>query len=219
MEKLKQGLAFPMYGAAVWLVWVLAQQSGINAIAIALTGMVIIAFAAWLYETTKSPHKITQIIGVSLSSISLTLVLIASYMGIERTPTVTAPTTVAAKNYEAYTPSRLNDLRNAGKPVFVNLTAAWCISCLVNEKVALSQDSVINAFKAGEITYLKGDWTNRDDEITQLLSEFGRSGVPLYIYYPGKQSSLRDPIVLPQVLSPEIVIRTVQTPQSTKPEV
>ena len=219
MEQLKQGLAFPMYGAAVWLVWVLAQQSGINAIAIALTGMVIIAFATWLYETTKSAHKPTQLIGASFSGISLILVLIASYVGIDRPPTTLATTTLSTKNYEAYTPSRLNELRNAGKPVFVNLTAAWCISCLVNEKVALSQDSVISAFKAGEITYLKGDWTNRDDEITQLLSEFGRSGVPLYIYYPGKQSALRNPIVLPQVLSPEIVIRAVQTPQSIKPEV
>ena len=219
MDKLKQGLAFPMYGAAVWLVWVLAQQSGINAIAIALTGMVIIAFATWLFETTKSTHKSTQLIGGSLSGVSLILVLIASYVGIERSPTTFAPTTVTAKNYEAYTPTRLNELRNAGKPVFVNLTAAWCISCLVNEKVALSQDSVINAFKAGDITYLKGDWTNRDDEITQLLSEFGRSGVPLYLYYPGKQSALRDPIVLPQVLSPEIVIKAVQTPPANKPEV
>jgi thiol:disulfide interchange protein len=97
-------------------------------------------------------------------------------------------------------------LRKEGKPVFVNLTAAWCISCLVNEKVALSQTSVIDAFKRASITYLKGDWTNRDAEITRLLAEFGRSGVPLYVFYPAGNGK---PIVLPQILTPEIVTNTV----------
>ena len=83
------------------------------------------------------------------------------------------------------------------------MTAAWCISCLVNERVALSDASVIEAFKAGGIAYLKGDWTNQNQQITAYLAEFGRSGVPLYVYYPAGADSV--PVVLPQLLTPDIV--------------
>jgi thiol:disulfide interchange protein DsbD len=206
MDRLKQGLAFPMYGAAVWLVWVLAQQAGVNAVAIALGGMVIIAFAAWLYEFTKYTGKTAQRSGIGIAGLSLGLALVGGYFGIETAPAA-SPLQVESKNFEPYSAERLNALRSQGKPVFVNLTAAWCISCLVNEKVALSQDSVIEAFKRSGITYLKGDWTNRDTEITKILAEFGRSGVPLYVFYPAGNST--PPIVLPQILTPEIVTKAV----------
>jgi thiol:disulfide interchange protein DsbD len=98
-------------------------------------------------------------------------------------------------------------LRAEGRPVFINLTAAWCISCLVNERVALSDDKVINAFRQSGITYLKGDWTNRDPRITALLTKFGRSGVPLYVMYP--KGSASTPVVLPQILTPDIVLSAV----------
>ena len=211
MDKLKQVLAFPMYATADWLIWVLAQQAGINAVAIALGGMVIIAFSAWLYESSKTAKKSIKRTGRGVAGISLLVALIGSYLGIDNSPASPIENVESAHNYEAYSPARLNELRTAGKPVFLNLTAAWCISCLVNEKVALSQSSVIAAFKEANITYLKGDWTNRDDEITQLLAEFGRSGVPLYVYYPGNHSPNSKPIVLPQVLTPDLVIRTVKT--------
>ena len=208
MDKLKQGLAFPMYAAAVWLVWVLAQQAGINAVAVALGGMVVIAFSAWIFESTKTGIRSTQRSGAGLAGVSLGLAFLGSYLGIDTSP-ASQVTNIESSTFENYSPARLNELRNEGKPVFLNLTAAWCISCLVNEKVALSQDSVIKAFKEANVTYLKGDWTNRDDEITQLLAEFGRSGVPLYVYYPGKNSHLKKPVVLPQVLTPDLVIKTV----------
>ncbi len=207
MDRLKQGLAFPMYGAAVWLVWVLAQQAGVNSVAIALGGMVIIAFAAWLYEFSKYSGKIAQRSGLGIASLSLAFALLGGYFGIETAPAAPTLAAKSSKNFEAYTPERLSALRHQGKPVFVNLTAAWCISCLVNEKVALSQNSVIDAFKQSGITYLKGDWTNRDAEITKLLAEFGRSGVPLYVFYPAGNAS--QPIVLPQILTPEIVTKAV----------
>ncbi len=219
MDRLKQGLAFPMYAAAVWLVWVLAQQAGINSVAISLGGMVIIAFSAWLYESTKTGIKSTQRSGAGVAGLSLWLALIGSYLGIDASPASPVSNVESSNTFEAYSPARLNELRAEGKPVFLNLTAAWCISCLVNEKVALSQDSVIQAFKEADVTYLKGDWTNRDDEITRLLAEFGRSGVPLYVYYPGKNSSLKKPIVLPQVLTHDLVIRTVKPSLSREKEV
>jgi thiol:disulfide interchange protein len=91
--------------------------------------------------------------------------------------------------------------------VFLNMTAAWCITCLVNERVALSDASVQDAFKQSDIVYLKGDWTQRDAAITSLLNQFGRSGVPLYVFYPKGAGS--EPVVLPQILTPEIVLSTI----------
>jgi thiol:disulfide interchange protein/DsbC/DsbD-like thiol-disulfide interchange protein len=209
MDRLKQGLAFPMYAAAVWLVWVLAQQAGVNAVAVALGGMVIIAFAAWLYESTKTAGKSAQLSGAGVAGFSLWLALVGSYFGIETTPASPSLNIQSSNNSESYSAERLNELRSQGKPVFLNLTAAWCISCLVNEKIALSQDSVIDAFKQADVTYLKGDWTNRDAEITKILAEFGRSGVPLYVFYPGGIGNLKNPVVLPQILTPEIVTKAV----------
>ncbi len=207
MDRLKQAMAFPMYAAAVWLVWVLVQQAGVNSIVIALGGMVLISFAAWLYETTKFSGIFTQRISTGLAIAALMTALMSGYFGIETSAAVTVENSenTAEKNVEPYSAERLRALRAEGKPVFVNFTAAWCISCLVNEKVALSQSSVKDEFKKRGITYLKGDWTNRDAEITKILSEFGRSGVPLYLYYPAGINT--SPDILPQILTPEIVLQ------------
>lgn len=209
MDRLKQGLAFPMYGAAVWLVWVLALQAGVNTVAVALGGMVAIGFAAWLYESTKFSEAGARRSGAGIAGISLAAALFGGYVAVE-TP---APAVVLdspksqQKNWEPYSAARLEELRAEGKPAFLNFTAAWCISCLVNEQVALSQASVVDAFKQSGITYLKGDWTNRDTEITRILAEFGRSGVPLYVYYPAGIHS--KPVILPQLLTPEIVTEAI----------
>ncbi len=209
MDRLKQGLAFPMYGAAVWLVWVLAQQAGVNAVAVALGGMVIIAFAAWLYEFTKLSGKAGQRSGSGIAALSLGLALVGSYFAVETTAATPSVNVESTRDFEPYSAERLTELRSQGKPVFLNMTAAWCISCLVNEKVALSHSSVVDTFKRSGITYLKGDWTNRDPEITRILAEFGRSGVPLYVFYPAGAGNSTIPVVLPQILTPEIVTQAV----------
>jgi thiol:disulfide interchange protein/DsbC/DsbD-like thiol-disulfide interchange protein len=209
MERVKQGMAFPMYAAAVWLVWVLAQQGGNDAVVVALGGMVAIAFAAWLYESTKTGSETAQHSGEGIAALTLALVLTGGYYGVEAGVAAEAESSIAAegKDWQPYSDERLKALRAAGKPVFLNFTAAWCISCLVNEKVALSQRSVIDTFRQAGITYLKGDWTNRDPEITRKLAEFSRSGVPLYVFYPGGTAA--GPVVLPQILTPEIVTQAV----------
>ncbi|PKM12670.1 MAG: thiol:disulfide interchange protein [Gammaproteobacteria bacterium HGW-Gammaproteobacteria-3] len=212
MDRLKQGLAFPMYGAAVWLVWVLAQQAGLNAVAVALGGMVAISFAAWLYETTKYSNAGARRSGAGFAGVALAAALLGGYGSVETPASAVTfeSEQTPQKNWEPYSALRLAELRAEGKPVFLNFTAAWCISCLVNERVALSQASVIDAFEQSGITYLKGDWTNRDAEITKILAEFGRSGVPLYVYYPAGIDA--EPEVLPQLLTPEIVTQTVTAP-------
>ncbi|MCD2450500.1 thioredoxin family protein [Methylicorpusculum oleiharenae] len=210
MVRLKQGLAFPMYGAAVWLVWVLTQQIGPDAVIIGLGGMIALAIAAWAYESTKYGSKSTRFTGTTIAIVFLLISVSGSYLGIKNKPVPSSSASLAdtnERNWEPYSSERLAQLLTSEKPVFINFTAAWCISCLVNEKVALSQTSVLDTFKRIGITYLKGDWTNRDPGITQMLSEFGRSGVPLYIFYPGGSST--KPVVLPQILTPDIVIRAV----------
>jgi thiol:disulfide interchange protein len=210
MERLKQLMAFPMYGSAVWLTWVLAQQAGINAIAVALGGMVAIGFAAWLYETTKTAGILAQRSGRVVAALALIAAWLGGYFAIEASTSAAAVKSAdtADKKWEPYRAERLHQLLAEGKPVFVNFTAAWCISCIANEQLALSRASVQNAFKALGITYLKGDWTNHDPEITRVLAEFGRSGVPLYLYYP--PGTTANPVTLPQILTPEIVIETLK---------
>ena len=106
--------------------------------------------------------------------------------------------------WESYSRQKFEALRAEGRPVFLNFTAAWCITCLVNERVALNRPDVAAAFRTGDVTYLKGDWTNQDAEITAKLEEFGRSGVPLYVFYPAGRDS--QPVVLPQLLTVDIVL-------------
>ncbi len=218
MERVKQGLAFPMYVAAVWLVWVLAQQAGIDSVAVALAGMIAIAFAAWLYDSTRHGSITARRGGLAVAGLALAAALVGGHAGIglgvdaagRGLPSSglqgNAPQPVKA--WEPYSSQRLDELRARGEPVFLNMTAAWCITCLVNERVALNKPAVAEAFKAGGITYLKGDWTNQDQQITQLLAEFGRSGVPLYVYYP--RGPAAKPVVLPQILTPEVVVTTVK---------
>jgi thiol:disulfide interchange protein DsbD len=200
-----------MYAAAIWLVWVLVQQAGVNSIVIALGGMLLIAFAAWLYDTTLASSSRVRNAG-TLSALALLLLAFGfSYVGISNTVanvTTNNQNKTVEKNWEPYSQARLDELLLEGKPVFLNFTASWCISCLVNERVALSDGNVKETFAQEGIIYLKGDWTNRDLAITQFLQKFNRSGVPLYVFYPAGKSD--QPVELPQILTPDIVISAVK---------
>ena len=213
MERVKQALAFPMYGAAAWLVWVLALQAGIDSVAAALGGMVLIAFAAWVYDSSRHGRALARHGGLSLAAVALLIAIGGTGLVVRSAESTAGPATLSAastpdRGWEPYSTERFDALRAKGDPVFLNFTAAWCITCLVNERVALSRPPVAEAFKAQGITYLKGDWTRQDPQISLVLDKFGRSGVPLYVYYPqGLQSK---PVVLPQILTPELVVAAVK---------
>ncbi len=196
MLRLKQFLAFPMYGAAAWLVWVLAQETGANGVAIVLAAFVAFALAVWLWTVTRD----LSMRGRGLGAVAALLVFLTSLYGLSTLQGAGAPppATSATANAKPFTPERLASLRASGKPVFVDATAAWCITCLVNEKAVLSQPGIKTAFNDRKVEYLIADWTNRNAEITKLLSDNGRSGVPLYLYYaPGADK----PVILPQILT------------------
>jgi thiol:disulfide interchange protein DsbD len=205
MEVLKQFLAFPLYGTAAWLIWVLSFQVGPAGLIAALGGLVLIAFGAWAYGLAQGRSDRAGMAFRSLAALAgLGAVLIAASVTTDRAGEVAASTPEAG--YEAFTQQKLDALLAAERPVFVNMTAAWCITCLVNERTALSARSVREAFAGKGIAYLKGDWTNRNPEITRLLERFGRSGVPLYVLYRNG----REPVVLPQILTQSLVLETIQ---------
>jgi thiol:disulfide interchange protein DsbD len=205
MVRVRQAFAFPMYGAAVWFVWVLARQSGVDAGAAALGGMVALAFALWLYGATRFPSSFVRLAGGVGAALVVVAAVAVGHAGIRHGQ----PAAATGVAWTPYSAERLQALRAGGKPVFVNLTASWCITCLVNERVALSDGSVDAAFRQAGITYLKGDWTSQDERITALLTQFGRSGVPLYVFYPAGADSR--PVVLPQLLTPGIVLEAIGT--------
>jgi thiol:disulfide interchange protein DsbD len=194
MLRLKQFLAFPMYGAAAWLAWVLAQEAGPNAVAVLLSAFVATGLAAWLWSITREMETRGRGIGAGVAA----LILLAALYGVSTLSGMAAPPPTAALAGEKFSQEKLASYRAEGKPVFVDATAAWCITCLVNEQAVLSRGSVKDAFSQKHVAYLVADWTNRNAAITRLLDDNGRSGVPLYLYYaPGADK----PVILPQILT------------------
>lgn len=198
MVVMKQLLAFPMFASAVWLLWVLGVQGGPEAMIQVLIGALLIAFSLWLLNQSAS--------AVTRLSASL-LILGAIYIGATQETTVQRPSLDPAdQDAGVYSKNALAIAQQNG-PVFVNFTAAWCITCKVNEINALDVDAVKLAFTDNGVTYLTGDWTNEDPEITAALQEYGRTGVPLYLLYAKDASRAT---VLPQILTPGIVLNALK---------
>ncbi|MCJ2083961.1 protein-disulfide reductase DsbD family protein [Methylobacterium sp. J-090] len=198
MDTLKGALAFPIYATTAWLVWVLAQQVGPSGLLAALFGLVLVGFAAWAWERGHGARPAWTWIARGTAVATLAgLALLTLSLSHDR-----AATLARADGTEAFTQARLETLLSEGRPVFVNMTAAWCISCQVNERTTLGSQAVRDAFSARGVTTLKGDWTNQNPEITTFLARHGRSGVPLYLLYVGKDT----PVVLPQILTAGTVL-------------
>ncbi|MBL6456628.1 thioredoxin family protein [Belnapia sp. T6] len=200
MEALRGALAFPMYGAAAWLAWVLAQQAGPDGLLLLLGGAVLIGFAAWaLGLAQRGGGRAGRLLAGAAAIGALALL-----PGLTSAPPAMAGAEAAA---EAWSPARVAALQAEGRPVFVNMTAAWCITCKVNEQLVLRSAPVQAAFAGRNLAYLKGDWTGGDAVIGALLREHGREGVPLYLVYPAGGGA---PQVLPQLLTEGIVLRAVE---------
>ena len=203
MRRLEQLLALPLYVTVAWLVWVLSQQTGRAGLGAALAGLAAVALAAWLHERTRHASGVPRLVARSVTAagvigaIALAMATVSPRSGI-----------AVAGDSEAYTPARLAELRGQGVPVFVNVTAAWCITCLVNERVVLRAPAVTDGFAKKGVVTLKADWTNRAPEIARMLASYERSGVPLYLLYPRSQAAGASlgPTVLPQILTERMVL-------------
>ncbi len=203
MEVLKQVLAFPMYGAAAWLLWVVSQEAGPSGVLGTAGGLVLVGFAGWVLGATQAAATRPRRFGQSAAVVAV-LAALGVLTGVSAMPVGAA----AESSTEAFTPERLAALRAQGRPVFVNMTAAWCVTCLVNERVAISTDEVRKAFAASDVTYLKGDWTRQDPAITTFLRQHGRDGVPLYVFFPAGGGQ---PEILPQILTQGEVLGLLRT--------
>ncbi|MGF1537972.1 MAG: protein-disulfide reductase DsbD family protein [Elainellaceae cyanobacterium] len=209
METFQQLLAFPMYGATAWLVWVLVQQTGSAGVGAVLVGLILIAFAAWIHQKTQFASKFWRRSGLGVSLLALGVALTLTQFPVpSEVPQVASDSTSSQPLWEPYTAQRLEALKASETPVFVNFSASWCITCLVNEQVALSQPEVARALERHGVTYLKADWTNRNPAIARTLESFGRSGVPLYVAYPGLAGA--EPVVLPQLLTADAVVDVLE---------
>ena len=217
MDRLRQFLAFPMYASAVWMIWVLTQQTGSDGVLYALGGMILIAFAIWLLRLNGGASRGTWVRrGLAATAV---LLAFAATLKLDDAPATAAsasggPTSgVNFEGWERFSRARMAEAVAAGKPVFVDFTAAWCITCLVNERVALETPAAKKAFEQAGVVKLKGDWTNRDDEITAVLKEVGRAGVPLYLFWvPGADR----PKILPQVLTEAMILSELSSIQQAK---
>jgi thiol:disulfide interchange protein/DsbC/DsbD-like thiol-disulfide interchange protein len=212
MLHLRQFLAFPIYGTAVWLSFVLAQEAGELAATAVLAGLVLIAFAAWLYEDVRLTEHRWRRFGIAASAIALIgAVALLPLAGIDRPPRagVSEDTGVS---WLPFSTAKLDELQAQGRPVFVDVTAAWCITCKLNERVALADRAVVAAFASNGVATLRADWTRQDPAITRMLEANGRAGVPLYLFYPrpGRKGERPAVIILPQILTAATILQETQ---------
>jgi thiol:disulfide interchange protein DsbD len=201
MQTFKQALAFPMLATVAWLVWVYLGQT--NAVAQFLLILSLISFAMFTWGLSKSSSSLLRVIlilGV-LASIAVPLFLLNPQQA-----NTASNTAQSAENYVPYDQNMLDELKQKQEVVFVNMTADWCITCKVNESVALSKQAVLDKFEAPDVHYMLGDWTNKNQAILDYLKQYQRAGVPLYVVYAGEKHVN----VLPQVLTPSIVIDAIE---------
>lgn len=207
LEGFRQLLAFPLYLTVVWLLWVYGEQTSALGMAWLLAALTALAFALWLYgrrHGMRSPRlrAVAAVVSVAALVIAVGLPLSAP------TPATVVTRLKNDADAEPWSEQRLAELRASNRAVLVNMTAAWCITCLANERVALSTDTVRDALAAREVAYLKGDWTRHDEAITRYLQHYGRTGVPLYVLYPPNGAA---PRVLPQLLTADGVADAIRS--------
>ncbi|HEU4670369.1 MAG TPA: protein-disulfide reductase DsbD [Dyella sp.] len=200
METLKQVLAFPMYLTAVWLAWVLAHQRGADAIGLLLVAMVLLAMALWWFERSRGGRPASRLLVLLLAALT---VIPLYYLAHLPAPSA-AP--VATDGVVAYSPAKLAELRAAGTPVFVDMTADWCVTCKANEHTVLDTDRFHALLARTGAVYMKGDWTDVNPTIAAFLQQYHSPGVPLYVVFPKGGGEGK---VLPTVLTAGIVDRAL----------
>ena len=199
METLKQIMAFPMWGSALWLTWVLSSQVELKSVFAVLIGALLVSICLWLLEKTQNSQGFSRSLALFIS-----IILLAVSLWLIPNSYKSDITEIEGSDY-GFSSERLENLRLNQQAVFLNFTADWCITCKVNEVVALNRESIKKIFADKNIVYLKADWTRKDPEIAKLLASYGRTGVPLYILFPPQG----DPIILPELLTEDLLVSYV----------
>ena len=217
METAKQFMGFLMMATMLWLLYVLGKQLGMEAVVWTGGFLLMVGIACWIIGRflTLSSSRLRAVVVWAIAA----LIVVSGWWGLlgdvmtardileAGVPAETVKTSGNGIAWEPFDKSRLESLLNANSAVFIDFTAEWCLTCKVNEKTVLSDPEVISRIKESGIVPIRADWTNRNPEITSLLSKFGRSGVPLYVVFP--QGKPREPIVLPEVITKSILLDAV----------
>jgi thiol:disulfide interchange protein DsbD len=199
MEVLKQAVSVPIFGTVIWLAWVLANAYGAAVLGILLCGFLLLAIAGWFLGRWPAKRWAMVVAGVLVLSV---IGIVAAAPGKLGAASPAGTATNSETGWQPWSAEAVQKYQSQGRPVFVDFTASWCLSCQVNERVALGKPDVLKAFADDKVVLMRADWTRYDDSITRALNSFGRSGVPTYaLYVPGEAQ----PRLLPEVLTPGIV--------------
>jgi thiol:disulfide interchange protein len=192
MDTFRRAMAFPMFATVVWLVWVLGQQTGVDGAGALLALLVGLAFVIWA-STLRGAARL------SVTTFSIVALAMLTWAIGKNVVQFTEPTSLQASNqrWQTWAPERVDQVLATGVPVFVDFTAAWCVTCQYNKKTVLSDATLLADFDARKVVLLRADWTRRDPAITAALSQLGRNGVPVYVLY----QTGKPPVVLSEILS------------------
>jgi thiol:disulfide interchange protein DsbD len=203
METLRQLLAFPLYLTVVWLAWVLGEQAGIAAMTRLLAALVLLAAGLWAYGRFGGPAAGARGRFAATTTAVVALLAAAAIAWPPRDAPVAAAA-AAEERWQPYSAQALAAQRAAGRAVFVDFTAAWCVTCQVNKRLVLDTDDVARAFAGRDVALMRADWTRQDAAITAALAELGRNGVPVYALYPPGAGA--EPVLLPELLTKSAVL-------------
>jgi thiol:disulfide interchange protein DsbD len=208
MERLKQFMGFPLLATNLWLLWVIQNQRGSDASIALLALFLLLGFCAWVYGSLleSSSRLRTPFLILLLVILGTGSAFLVNRIG-DSTPVTKSTASQEGIPWITYSSQTLESLRSEGKPLFLDFTASWCLTCQFNERTAINIPSVRQLLREKGITAMKGDWTNSDPAITEALKSFGRVGVPLAIFYPAGKGS--EPIVLPELLTERIMLETL----------
>jgi thiol:disulfide interchange protein/DsbC/DsbD-like thiol-disulfide interchange protein len=216
MERVKQFMGFPLLATLIWLLYILGNQRGHDAVIWAAAFLLCLAVACWIYGAFCGPLSSPRARAISLAAIALIILggaqffLVGKFARLSPPGAKEQPTEGIA--WKSFSQKALDDLLRAGEPVFLDFTADWCISCKFNERTAIDVPAVREAFAKNGIVPMKADWTNANPEITAALKKFGRVGVPFYVLYP--RGGSKEPIILPEILTEKIVLDAISKARS-----
>jgi thiol:disulfide interchange protein DsbD len=213
METFKQVMSFPMFATCIWLIWLMVAHVGNDGLIMVLGGLLVVAIGAWVYGRWSTPVKPVRTRRVS-TIVAAVIAVIGVWMLMPSEEATSAVATEEAGGpdkygvfWENFSPELVASARQEGKPVFIDFTAKWCLTCKANKAVVFASGEVKNRFDELGVVMVKADWTKRNPVITDALEEFGRSGVPLYVLYDGKSDK---PKILPELLNPGIVLDALE---------
>lgn len=214
MESMKQFMGFLLVATVIWLLWVLGLQAGSNVVALVLFVLLVTSIGAWIYgrwghlAMPKKTRVVSTLIAVILiiSANAYAVVNVDTYAVSMTTQTATAGEGI---EWKPYSDEAVEQAKKSGNPVFIDFTAAWCLSCQVNEQIAFSSEEVQNRFRELNIQSFKADWTSHDEKITRALAKYGRNSVPLYVLHSGNHND--EPKILPEIITPGIILKALKS--------